>query len=221
MVLLIDAVRFGYETFLPYISGLKTSTEEVEQIRNKFKGYFLIYVSAIALSYVVSVLYQGELASDKFWTIIDIRLLLVFTVWWILMVPVGHIMGLFLKGYHEPKRYRGSGLESGGRLIGQLERTLVLVFYLGNSLSGIAFLVVAKSILRFSDLQAGHRSTDQRTISRPWVKKDDLKQGREHASSDNPGFAISEYIILGSLLSYTAAILGGVSIDLMLGQMGE
>jgi len=138
---------------------------------------------------------------QDFWVSLELRVVIILTIWWILMFPVGQIMGTFLKGYYEPASYRESGLEKAGKLIGQLERTMVLIFYIGNSLEGIAFLVVAKSILRFSDLQQGH---EERNSPR---KNDDL---------DNQGFAISEYIILGSFLSYTVAIVAGITIDFIL-----
>lgn len=214
LVLLFDAIRLCRETWLPEVLRSKTftgeSNNEGKRVRTKFQRYLLIYlgigVAAMVAAYVIPLTKYGEQSLEQFCAVIGARILLVLIVWWILMVPAGHVMGLFLKGYHEPKRYRGSGLERGGKLIGQLERTLVLIFYLGNSLSGIAFLVVAKSILRFSDLQEGHQSANSSMCDTDGEK-------------EKSGFAVSEYIILGSLLSYTVAILGGVSIDLMLGQM--
>lgn len=44
-----------------------------------------------------------------------------------------------------------NGLENGGKLIGQLERTLIFLFIMIGHPSGIGFLVAAKSILRFSE----------------------------------------------------------------------
>jgi len=43
------------------------------------------------------------------------------------------------------------GLDGGGRLIGQLERALILLFVLIGQPAGIGFLVAAKSILRFKE----------------------------------------------------------------------
>jgi hypothetical protein len=43
------------------------------------------------------------------------------------------------------------GLPNGGRLIGLLERSLILLLVLAGQAAGIGFLIAAKSVLRFSD----------------------------------------------------------------------
>ena len=126
--------------------------------------------------------------------------LVVFIGWLILVFPAGGIIGGYLRK-REPAAYKGPGLQEAGRVIGRLERTIILIFYLAGSLEGIAFLVVAKSIYRFGDLRKGH-----------W---DDSDDGDREVT-----FSISEYIILGSLLSYTFAILAGFLINLILGHLG-
>ncbi|MCK5841980.1 MAG: DUF3307 domain-containing protein [Candidatus Sabulitectum sp.] len=69
------------------------------------------------------------------------------------------------------------GLLRGGKTIGLLERTLVLIFVLVGNPEGVAFVVAAKSIFRIGDL------TDQ--------------VDRLHA----------EYIMIGTLRSFTYAII--------------
>lgn len=120
--------------------------------------------------------------------------------WLIIISPVGELIGNYLKR-REPAEYQSPGLEKAGKIIGQLERTIILVFYLGGSLEGIAFLVVAKSIYRFGDLKKGYEKS-------------------ENSEDGEVTFSISEYIILGSLLSYTAAIIGGILINLLLSHLG-
>ncbi|MHB1035467.1 MAG: DUF3307 domain-containing protein [Pirellulales bacterium] len=68
------------------------------------------------------------------------------------------------------------GLEHGGRFIGQLERTLILLFILSAQPAGVGFLVAAKSILRFGELK------------------------------DNETRMEAEYIIIGTMLSFTWAL---------------
>lgn len=46
-----------------------------------------------------------------------------------------------------------TGFETGGMLIGQLERGLILLLTLSGQAAGIGFLIAAKSILRFGDAQ--------------------------------------------------------------------
>lgn len=74
-----------------------------------------------------------------------------------------------------------NGLKDGGRVIGWLERGLVFLLMLIEMPSGIGFLVAAKSILRFRDIQ------------------------------DSGQWKLTEYIIIGTLLSFTWAILTAVA----------
>ncbi len=71
-------------------------------------------------------------------------------------------------------------LTRAGKYIGMIERLLVFLFVVLNQWSAIGFLIAAKSILRFSDLS----------------KAKDRK--------------LTEYIIIGTLLSITIAIITGL-----------
>ncbi|MGM0491514.1 MAG: hypothetical protein ACQER1_01105 [Armatimonadota bacterium] len=68
-----------------------------------------------------------------------------------------------------------SGIPNAGRLIGQLERTLILLLVLAGVPSGIGLLIAAKSVLRFGDVSA--KETDNRKMA--------------------------EYVIIGTLASFT------------------
>jgi hypothetical protein len=68
------------------------------------------------------------------------------------------------------------GLENGGKLIGQLERALILLFILSSQPAGVGFLIAAKSIFRFGELK------------------------------DNETRMEAEYIIIGTMLSFTWAL---------------
>jgi hypothetical protein len=68
------------------------------------------------------------------------------------------------------------GLENGGRLIGQLERALILLFMLSSQPAGVGFLIAAKSIFRFGELK------------------------------DNETRMEAEYILIGTMLSFTWAL---------------
>lgn len=69
------------------------------------------------------------------------------------------------------------GLENGGRIIGQLERSLIFLFVLTGMPAGVGFLVAAKSIFRFGEL-------------------------KEHAQRME-----AEYILIGTLMSFGWALL--------------
>ncbi|MCH5718808.1 DUF3307 domain-containing protein [Niabella hibiscisoli] len=77
-------------------------------------------------------------------------------------------------------------LAKAGKYIGMIERLLVFLFVVLNQWSAIGFLIAAKSILRFSDLS----------------KAKDRK--------------LTEYIIIGTLLSITMAIVTGLAYKYML-----
>lgn len=79
------------------------------------------------------------------------------------------------------------GLRGGGRVIGWLERTLVVLLLLMNEPAGIGFLVAAKSILRYGDITSSHQRR------------------------------ITEYVIIGTLLSITWAIVVGAATRWALG----
>ncbi len=71
---------------------------------------------------------------------------------------------------------RNKGLLKGGKTIGLLERTLILIFVLAGKPEGVAFVVAAKSVFRIGDL-TNH-------------------EDRLHA----------EYIMIGTLRSFTYAL---------------
>lgn len=73
----------------------------------------------------------------------------------------GHVVG-FLVGRWEAVDLP-LGLPGAGRLIGQLERGLIVLFVLGGEPVGIGFLIAAKSILRF-DAASGDQKLGEYVI---------------------------------------------------------
>ena len=78
------------------------------------------------------------------------------------------------------------GLPNAGQLIGQLERFLIVLFVISGNLTGVGFLLTAKSVFRFGDI------------------KDDDTQRR------------TEYYLIGSLASFAFAIVVGFAARLAL-----
>ncbi len=74
-------------------------------------------------------------------------------------------------------------LENAGKYIGILERTLIFLFILTNHFEAVGFLLAAKSIFRFGDLKEKH----------------DLK--------------LTEYVLIGTLLSFGIAIVTAMLIQ--------
>lgn len=56
------------------------------------------------------------------------------------------------------------GFEQGGRIIGYLERSLILLFVLVNQPAGVGFLIAAKSIFRFGELSDSSRRMEAEYI---------------------------------------------------------
>src|SRR5690606_20307296 len=77
-------------------------------------------------------------------------------------------------------------LHNAGKYIGMLERLLVFVFIASNHWEGVGFLIAAKSIFRFSD----------------------LTQAKDRK--------LTEYILIGTLLSFGLAIICGLIFIYML-----
>lgn len=71
-------------------------------------------------------------------------------------------------------------LENAGQLIGIMERLMVLIFVLLNQWEGVGFLLAAKSVFRFGDLKEAK----------------DMK--------------LTEYVLIGTFLSFGLAILTGL-----------
>ena len=85
-------------------------------------------------------------------------------------------MAALMTGVETPS---ADSLPRGGRLIGKLERLLILMLVLAGEPDGIGFLIAAKSILRFSEIV-----------------------GEDHRR-------VSEYVIIGTLASFAWAIAAG------------
>ncbi|MDF2934538.1 MAG: hypothetical protein K0R36_3869 [Chryseobacterium sp.] len=81
-----------------------------------------------------------------------------------------------------PSNIQTESLSSAGKYIGILERLLVFTFILVNHWEGVGFMVAAKSVFRFSD----------------------LAQAKQRK--------LTEYVLIGTLLSFGLAVLTGILI---------
>lgn len=81
------------------------------------------------------------------------------TVW-----VAGILVELTLKPVQAQLDLEGRGLVAGGRRIGWLERALILVFVLAGQMTGVGFLVAAKSIFRFGELSDSSRRKEAEYI---------------------------------------------------------
>ena len=100
--------------------------------------------------------------------------------------PTSIFMSMVLARFMTPTKFTNSedktnseselGLRAAGKYIGYLERVLIITFVLLNQFAGVGFLLAAKSILRVGDLR---EQKDKR---------------------------LTEYVLLGTLLSTTIAL---------------
>jgi len=98
--------------------------------------------------------------------------------------PAGFLIGKATKKWQNEikETHTKNSLDDAGRYIGIFERILVLTFILTNNFSAIGFLIAAKSILRFSD------------------------------KSETGARKQTEYVLIGTLISFTITILLGLLI---------
>ncbi|TVZ28483.1 uncharacterized protein DUF3307 [Gillisia sp. Hel_I_86] len=96
--------------------------------------------------------------------------------------PAGFLIGKATKKWQNEieETHKKNSLDDAGRYIGIFERILVLTFILTNNFSAIGFLIAAKSILRFSD------------------------------KSETGARKQTEYVLIGTLISFTITILLGL-----------
>ncbi len=111
--------------------------------------------------------------------------------WWLLLaytlltIPSSVLIGKMTNKWSNELSgsNKTKGLENAGKWIGIIERVLIFTFIIVNQLSVIGFLIAAKSVFRFGDLKD---STDQKK---------------------------TEYIIIGTFISFLLAIIMGLIIQ--------
>lgn len=92
-----------------------------------------------------------------------------------------YIHVLFSKEEETDSENDGASLPNAGKYIGILERLFVFGFILANQWAAIGLLIAAKSVFRFGDLNKGNNRK------------------------------LTEYVLIGTLLSFGLAILSGLS----------
>lgn len=113
--------------------------------------------------------------------------LLLYSIAFILVtLPSGVLVGYLTRPWHKDIQSEGAeSLQNAGKWIGILERFLILLFVIVNQWAAIGFLLAAKSVFRFGDLREG---ADQKK---------------------------TEYILIGTLISLSIAIVTGLALKLI------
>lgn len=129
---------------------------------------------------------------------VDYKFVVVLIAYIIVLKPTAIIISMLLEQWSEIARSNSNNSEeeqennistaegedikslvSAGKVIGMVERVLILTFVLLNQFSGVRFLLAAKSVFRFGD----------------------LKEKNDHK--------MTEYVMLGTLLSVTITLFIG------------
>ena len=96
------------------------------------------------------------------------------------------VMKIIISKWELDSNSNKKSLNDAGKYIGILERLFIFIFVITNNWQGIGFLLAAKSVFRFGDLS----------------KSEDRK--------------LTEYILIGTLLSFGLAIIIGISYNYVL-----
>ncbi|UOU97571.1 DUF3307 domain-containing protein [Chryseobacterium daecheongense] len=116
----------------------------------------------------------------------DQQFLKIFIAALFLTTPASVFIKILLSSWtpvsEELNKLQTESLTSAGKYIGILERLLVFTFILVNHWEGVGFMVAAKSVFRFSD----------------------LAQAKQRK--------LTEYVLIGTLLSFGLAVLTGILI---------
>lgn len=120
----------------------------------------------------------------------DIRFWILISCALFLTMPTSIIMKVIIaKWLPESDNESPKSLQNAGKYIGILERLLIFIFITTNHFEAVGFLLAAKSIFRFGDLKEAH----------------DLK--------------LTEYVLIGTLLSFGIAIIVALTINTWIGRL--
>ncbi|MDD7461187.1 MAG: DUF3307 domain-containing protein [Prevotellaceae bacterium] len=164
----IDTIKIAYEKKNIARSGNTTQTFLLDQMAH------LAVIGILASYYDGRALY--DVFRQQFFCYNNILKYLIGYA--LILKPTAIFMNLLLSKWNL-NDFPANGLPHAGKWIGFLERTLVVTFILTDNVEGIGFLLAAKSVFRFGDLN----------------KAKDIKT--------------TEYVLLGTLVSFTIAILMG------------
>lgn len=130
------------------------------------------------------------LSANLIFQFTNLKTLLIVTGYILVTLPASIIVMQLTKNWGKTlngkENEKDNSLENAGKWIGIIERILVLTFTLAGKYEAIGFLLAAKSVFRFGD----------------------LKEAKDRKRT--------EYILIGTLLSFAISILLGLIIEKML-----
>lgn len=150
--------------------GKSVSVFLIDQISH-IAVIFMLWITILPGSFSEIIKEGTEILPDNIWMIV--------VAYAMMLRPSAILMSLLLKRWHLSS-LTNSSLPEAGKWIGYLERILILTFVITGNMEGVGFLLAAKSVFRFGDLN----------------KAKDIKT--------------TEYVMLGTMTSFAIAIIVGL-----------
>lgn len=198
IVLLLQDFNFWIPTLIIAVSHLVIDALKLVFQNDKTKRSWFMIDQALHLGVILSVWYYVEAPSFNPDIVNSPDLLLFITGIIFITTPASIIIKTFVSQWTtalskpnpgdptirlpSPYQIDTTSLQNAGKIIGILERLFVFTFILTNHWEAIGFLIAAKSVFRFGDLK----------------ESKDLK--------------LTEYVLIGTLLSFGIAIAAGLLI---------
>ena len=132
------------------------------------------------------IFYPEAVQADMIWTSLSNPKIWVIAIAYLLILKPTSVFLSLFIKRWTPQDSAGSALPNAGKTIGYLERILILTFVLIGRFEGVGFLLAAKSIFRFGELS---KASEIRT---------------------------TEYVLIGTLASFTIAIMIGLLARMMM-----
>lgn len=128
------------------------------------------------------ILIGGSISLACFENLCSVNIWVTIMAYILMLKPSSIFLSLFLDKW-TPVSPNTQSLPNAGQWIGYIERILILTFVLIGSIEGVGFLLAAKSVFRFGEL---NKAKEIRT---------------------------TEYVLIGTLASFTIAILTGIAVS--------
>ena len=158
---------------------------QFQKPKNKRLWFFIDQLLHIAVIIALSLIVQKNIDWNLIFNEANLKLL---TAAVFLTTPCSIIIKLLISFWTPNPQDKDSvqtdSLANAGKYIGILERLMVFVFIVVNHWEGVGFMIAAKSVFRFSD----------------------LAQAKQRK--------LTEYVLIGTLLSFGIAILAGILVHI-------
>ncbi len=141
---LVPLLVFVFHIAIDYVKQVKTGGADSAKI-------MLIDQAAHLASLFLIVLFAELTLPVIAFTGIGYEVIIMLAAYSIVVPGSGFFIGRYMKEVFKENDIPAEGLKNGGKLIGQLERLLILILIIIGQPLGIGFLVAAKSILRFEE----------------------------------------------------------------------